>query len=429
MIRHGSKVADTNVIKLSSARRMSIWDQLHNAPEAEARVLARELPLKEQLRASVARKEKAMTEAEAVQDYKIQVVRERAELAPVVPEDKMQILGDVIAPGLTPTQLEVFALACNRTRLDPFAKQICAVIRWDSELQRNKMTVQTTIDGFRVIAERTGKYAGRKPFEWCGPDGVWVEVWLKKEPPAAARARVLRRDFPEPLTAIARYKAYVATKQGGAPTYMWQKMDAEQLAKCAEALALRTAFPQELSGLYTEDELEQAGMTDAAVLPETPPNTVPASVTSSVTAPSKSTPPPPPAAKPKSSPGTTPAEPCFSRLFPIKQWARKPMSSADAETLRDYIAWCEGVIADRSRNALHNDARASMKLAEDAYDKLVGREMDKAGAPAREDTTERMTLEERQGAISDAINDSLDDVYARTRGNPNDDFPESWRGR
>lgn len=425
MMRHGSKVVGSNVVRLSSARRMSIWDLVHAAPEAEARVLAQELPLKEQLRASVARKERAMNEE--AQDYKMMSVREaRAELAPTVPQDKMQILGDVIAPGLDATQLEVFALACNRTKLDPFAKQICAVTRWDSELGRNKMTIQTTIDGFRVIAERTGKYAGRKPFEWCGPDGKWVEVWLEKGPPAAARARVLRKDFPEPLVAIARYKAYCATKQGGQPTYMWQKMDAEQLAKCAEALALRTAFPQELSGLYTEDEMEQAGMTDAAVLPETPPRTVPATVTNG----SKPPPPPPPAAKPaaKSSPGSTPAEPHFSRLFPIKQWARQPMSKADAETLRDYIAWCEGVIGDKNRNALHNDARASMALAEAAYDKLVGREMDKAGAP-REDTTERMTLEERQGAISDAINDSLDDVYARTRGNPNDDFPESWRGR
>lgn len=424
MIRHGSKVVGSNVVKLSSARRMSIWDLVHTAPEAEARVLARELPLKEQLSASVARKERVMNEAASI------ARTEPAALAPTVPQDKMQILGDVIAPGLDAMQLEVFALACNRTKLDPFAKQICAVVRWDSELGRNKMTVQTTIDGFRTIAERTGKYGGRKPFEWCGPDGKWVEVWLEKGPPAAARARVLRKDFSEPLVAIARYKAYVATKQGGQPTYMWQKMDAEQLAKCAEALALRTAFPQELSGLYTEDELAQADMTDASIVPETPARAVAAVIKDEVVKSGRATPPPPPAAKPaaKSSPGSTPAEPHFSRLFPIKQWARQPMSKADAETLRDYIAWCEGVIGDKNRNALHNDARASMALAEAAYDKLVGREMDKAGAP-REDTTERMTLEERQGAISDAINDSLDDVYARTRGNPNDDFPESWRGR
>ena len=412
MIRHGSKVADTNVVKLSSARRMSIWDQIQSSDDTRARVLAQELPLKEQLRASVARKERAMTEAAAP------IARiASTELTMTVPQDKMQILGDVIAPGLTPEQLEVFALACNRTRLDPFAKQICAVIRWDSELQRNKMTVQTTIDGFRVIAERTGKYAGRKPFEWCGPDGVWVEVWLKKEPPAAARARVLRKDFPEPLAAIARYKAYVATKSGGSPTYMWQKMDAEQLAKCAEALALRTAFPQELGGLYTEDELEQAGMTEA-VVPAPPARTVEAKVEQPKPEPKK--PEPKPQAKPETASPSSPAEPCFARSFPIKAWSGKPMRSADAETIRDYIAYCEGVLGDRNRSALHKSARASMAQAEAVYNDIIAKE----GAAAEvvppdleEKTTPMMDV--------DGLNQELDRVYDATR----DDFPQSWRGQ
>lgn len=411
MIRHGSKVADTNVVKLSSARRMSIWDQIQSTDDTRARVLARELPLKEQLQASVERKAR-MNEAAIARVTP-------AEMVLTVPEDKMQILGDVIAPGLSKEQLEVFALACNRTRLDPFAKQICAVIRWDSELQRNKMTVQTTIDGFRVIAERTGKYAGRKPFEWCGPDGVWVEVWLKKEPPAAARARVLRKDFPEPLAAIARYKAYVATKSGGAPTYMWTKMDAEQLAKCAEALALRTAFPQELGGLYTEDELEQAGMTEAGhVVPAPPARTVEAKVEQPKAPVANATPASAPPAQAKTAPPSSPAEPCFARSFPIKAWSGKPMRSADAETIRDYIAYCEGVLGDRNRSGLHKSARASMAQAEVVYGEIIAKEGAEVVPPDLEEkTTPMMDV--------DGLNQELDRVYDATR----DDFPQSWRGQ
>jgi phage recombination protein Bet len=177
----------------------------------------------------------------------------------------MQLLSDTIAPGLSPAQLELFATASNRLQLDPFRKQIYAIVRWDSELGRNKMTIQTSIDGFRAIAERTGVYGGRKPFEWCGKDGVWKDVWLDDQPPCAARARIIRKDWAEPLVSVARFKAYVQTKKDGSPTHMWKKMDAEQLAKCAESLGLRTAFPDQLSGVYTDDEMAQGEIIESSV--------------------------------------------------------------------------------------------------------------------------------------------------------------------
>lgn len=282
-------------------------------------------------------------------------------LAPVVPESKMQILGDVIAPGLSPAQLDVFAVACNRTRLDPFAKQIYAISRWDSELGRNKMTIQTGIDGFRIIAERTGKYGGRMPFEWCGPDGVWVDVWLKKEPPAAARARIIRKDWSEPIYAIARYSAYAQLKKDGSPTHMWKKMDAEQLAKCAEALGLRTAFPQELSGLYTEDEMDQLGNDEPVrAAPKSQPEQKQER---------KSTPPP----------ATSNAEPAFSRKFPDRKWAGKPLASANGEILSDYAAWVESLQKDPK--ATEDMRRIYQRALDDtaaAVDALIASEAAKA---------------------------------------------------
>lgn len=165
--------------------------------------------------------------------------------------------------NVTDDEFNVFLEVSARAGLNPFNKQIYIIARGSGD--NRKATIQVAIDGYRLIAERSGEHEGTIK-EWCGPDGEWKDVWLNDTvPPAAARATVIRNG--SKFVHVCTYKEYVQTKAGwsaGAekgskpdlqvPTEMWQKMPANQLAKCAEAGALRMAFPAEMSGIFVDAE-------------------------------------------------------------------------------------------------------------------------------------------------------------------------------
>ena len=165
-----------------------------------------------------------------------------------------------VSEQVTQAELTAFLHECQRTKLDPFTRQIYLIGRYDKKVGRDVFRSQTGIDGYRVIANRVIREENADlEYEdtlWCGPDGVWHDVWLSQRPPAAAKVVVLKngKRFP----AIATLAEYAARYPDGNPYPMWKRMPSNQLAKCAEALALRKAFPQDLAGIYTAEEMEQA---------------------------------------------------------------------------------------------------------------------------------------------------------------------------
>lgn len=174
--------------------------------------------------------------------------------------DQIGIIKDQIAKGCSDSELRLFGQVCQKTGLDPFSRQIYAIVRNqynpDTRQKEPKMTIQLSIDGFRTVAARSGLYGGSTT-EWCGDDGAWRDVWLSNKPPSAAKTTVYRKGCQYPFTAVARFESY-APIYNGKVSGLWEKMADVMISKCSESLALRKAFPAELSGLYSNEEMQQA---------------------------------------------------------------------------------------------------------------------------------------------------------------------------
>lgn len=176
----------------------------------------------------------------------------QTQLAITCDPKKVQLLKDMFCKDATNDEIQAFLHVCDRTGLDPFVRQIYLVKRWDPNLGRNTMTIQTGIDGYRLIAERTGAYSpGKEPTFTYDKDGKIVSAV------AYVKKRTNDGTWHE-ISASAYFDEYAQRKKDGSFTGMWSRMPHSQLAKCAESLALRRGFPAELSGVYTKEEMQQA---------------------------------------------------------------------------------------------------------------------------------------------------------------------------
>lgn len=174
--------------------------------------------------------------------------------------ESIDLVKRTVAKGASDQELELFIRQCERTGLDPFARQIYAIKRWDAQVGAEVMQTQVSIDGLRTLAAETCEMGGQDGPYWCNRSGQWSDAWLQEGDPKASKVTVYRYvgDRRAQFTGVALWDSYCQRKKDGTPTRMWSQMGPEMLAKCAEALALRKAFPQKLSGLYTGDEMSQA---------------------------------------------------------------------------------------------------------------------------------------------------------------------------
>lgn len=178
----------------------------------------------------------------------------------ITPE-QYEVLRREIAPGASPTELALFLTTCQRLRLDPFTRQVHYVRQPGASGERGMILVG--IDGFRAIAEMSGEYDGQDPPEY---------VYDEEGRIVSATVKVYRKGMGHPIAATAYWSEYARPTSSGRGA--WDKLPHLMIAKCAEALALRKAFPRVLSGVYEPSEMDQARAA-AHVAPVTPVPTPP----------------------------------------------------------------------------------------------------------------------------------------------------------
>ncbi|RYG36371.1 hypothetical protein EON81_10020, partial [bacterium] len=270
-------------------------------------------------------------------------------------EGKTELIRRTVAAGATNDELELFLHMARRSGLDPLARQIHFVKR------RGRGVVQVGIDGLRLTADRTGLDAGNEDPEFFGSTDTGY--------PGKAKVTVyklvagLRCAF----TASARWDEYYPGDEQG---FMWRKMPSTMLGKCAEALALRKAFPADLSGLFIHEEMEQAGAASNPAEPYGEPETPPVS--------------PPAAPKPKTGkraaqpskaedPATAPEAVVSGYRDVIERWGM---------TLEDWTAWKNVAESHlfKAGDSLFKAHQDGARDLQDAYDHML-RWIEEAKAP------------------------------------------------
>lgn len=159
--------------------------------------------------------------------------------------DQRQLIRDTFCNGASDSEFEVLMEVARARRLNPLFKHIYFVKRYDSQKKREVWSTQVSIDGLRTIAERTGKYDGQDEPEYIIENGRLI----------CAKVRVYRKDWTRPAVGVAFFDEYAQKTREGGLTAFWRDKPHVMLAKCAESLAMRKAFPEDMSGLYTPEEM------------------------------------------------------------------------------------------------------------------------------------------------------------------------------
>lgn len=205
----------------------------------------------------------------------------RAELA-IAEAELVKVLKSSLYPGASDESVKLVLGYCRASGLDPMQKPVHIVPMWDSKESRMRDVIMPGIGLYRTQAARSGEYAGITEPDF-GPDVTENIGGVETTYPAWCRVTV-KRKLPDgsvaEFTAVERWKENYAVKGGKeksiAPNAMWLKRPYGQIAKCAQAQALRMAFP-EVGSSPTADEMEgkSLDMGAAEIVENTPAASIP----------------------------------------------------------------------------------------------------------------------------------------------------------
>lgn len=220
------------------------------------------------LKAKFPKLEKPMNKKE--DEKEIQIIEKIIESKELLPQDvfgklsrpQIDLLKRTIAKGASDDELKIFIQVCKGAQLNPFLRQVFLIPRWDNREGKETRIIQVSIDGLRSIAESSGAYAGNDDPIFEGenlikiPDGKGLRE-IKTPEKATTTIYKIVNDQRYGFTATARWNEYYPGNKMG---FQWQIRPFLMLGKCAEALALRKAFPKSLSGMYEEGELANSNI-------------------------------------------------------------------------------------------------------------------------------------------------------------------------
>lgn len=164
--------------------------------------------------------------------------------------EQIDVIRNQIARGASDAQMKYFLNVCKSRGLNPILNDIYCVVPKDPNA---KMIIMLGIDGLRKIALNSNLCEGYTKQQWCGDDGIFVDVWTKKEKPIAGQIAIYRKGFREPTWGIAYMDAYFAGDKE-----QWRKNYLHMIIKVATSMAIKAAFPENTSGFYISEEMDQA---------------------------------------------------------------------------------------------------------------------------------------------------------------------------
>jgi phage recombination protein Bet len=203
----------------------------------------------------------------------VAAVIERTDIAPAdafgkLTRAQIELIKRTVAKDASDDELRLFIQVCKGARLNPFMRQAHLVPFWDSRAGVERRSIIVGIDGLRAVAENGGKYAGNDDPIFAGEKVAQIKVKAggKEEERGLAHPEMATVSVYKVVdgqryafTATARWNEYYPGERKGG---QWHIRPFLMLGKCAEALALRKAFPTLMSGIYVQEEMDRAMSAD-----------------------------------------------------------------------------------------------------------------------------------------------------------------------